>query len=285
MEDKFSRVCVIGVGLIGGSIALGMRRLGLADEIVGFGRTERNLKDALRIGAITSFTRRIERAVDGCDLIILAVPVLTMPKLVKSARKYFREGAILTDVGSTKANLIKVIEPMLDERVEFVPAHPIAGREKSGARYSDPEIFRTRWTIITPARSTTKDSLRKIKQLWEKLGSKVEVMKPELHDRIMAYVSHLPHIVAYSLVGALLEIDQRSPLLRFSAGGFRDFTRIAESSPEMWRDICLENREEIIKAIEKYEKEIAKIKHWIRKGKGLELKNFFARCKEVKERI
>lgn len=285
MADKFRRVCVVGVGLIGGSMALSMRRMGLADEIVGVGRRIENLKNALQLGAVTGYTRKIEQGVEDADLVILAVPVRAMPELVKSARGHFQPGAILTDVGSTKAKMIKAIEPLLAPGVDFIPAHPIAGREKSGAEYSDPEIFQGRWTIITPAKSSSPKGVQRIRRLWRALGAKVELMAPEVHDRILASVSHLPHIVAYGLVGALLKLDRKTPLLRFSAGGFRDFTRIAESSPEMWRDICLENKTEILRAMEEYEKELRRMKTLLKQEQGKGLLKFFETCRQVKGKI
>lgn len=285
MANKFHKVCVIGVGLIGGSMALAMRKRHLADEIIGVGRSIENLKTAQKLGAITSWAQNVEDAVQGAELVIFAVPIRSMPGLMKKASGNFMRGAIITDVGSVKFNLIKSIEPLVPSGVNFVPAHPIAGREKSGARYSDPELFKNRWTIITKSKRSSPESIRRIKNLWKALGSKVELMDAKAHDRILAGISHLPHIVAYALVGALLDMDRKTPMLRFSAGGFKDFTRIAESSPEMWADICLENKREIIRAINKYEAQMQRLKKWLEDENGDALKNFFAMCKDVKEKI
>lgn len=266
-------------------MALAMRKLGLAEEVIGVGRKVPNLKDALRLGAITSYQQNVKEAVAEADLVVFAVPVRAMPALAKQIQGRLKPAAIVMDVGSTKANLIKKLEPLLDPEVDFVPTHPIAGKEKSGARFADPELFKDRWTIITPCKRSSPEGINRVQKLWKSLGAKVELMDAQLHDRILAGVSHLPHLVAYSLVGALLAMDQKAPMLKFSAGGFRDFTRIAESSPEMWRDICLENKTEILRAVQEYEKQLGKIKKWLKAEKGRELEKFFARCKAVKERI
>jgi len=282
---NFARVCVAGVGLIGGSMALAMKKLGLAVEIIGVGRGEQNLKDAQKLGIIDRFTHRIEEAVEAADLVVLAAPVRAMAELVKAGQGKFKKGVIITDVGSTKEKMIKAILPLLDAGVEFVPTHPIAGREKSGAKYSDPDLFKDRWTIIVPTPRSSDRGIEKIKELWLKLGAKVEIMPAELHDRILAAISHLPHMVTYALVGALLEMDKQNPMLRFSAGGFRDFIRIAGSSPEMWRDICLENKENIIEVIERYKAALSRLEKMIERGSSGELEEFFSECRQVKERV
>ncbi len=285
MADKFHRVAVIGVGLIGGSLALKMRQLKLAGEIIGVGRKLQNLKDARRIGALTGYTHDPAQGVKGADLVVLAVPIKAMARVVKAAAGSFMPGAIITDVGSAKAGMIKMLEPLLPQTADFIPAHPIAGREKSGAKFSDPELFQNRWVIITPSKRSSAKGVRRVRRLWEKLGAKIVTMKPEVHDRILAGVSHLPHVVAYSLVGALLELDKKTAMLRFSAGGFKDFTRIAASSPEMWRDICLENKPELLRAIRAYEKQMSRIKSWIEQDRAGQLLKFFEQCKKVREKI
>ncbi len=285
MGFSFEKVCVVGVGLIGGSMALGMRRERLAKKIIGVGRGEDNLKQALSLGIIDSYTFKIEEGVENADLVILATPVRAMPELVEKAKPYFRNGTILTDVGSTKLRLIQKISPTLSPEVDFVPAHPIAGREKTGARYSDPDIFKGRWTIITPCERSTKEGVEKIKSLWKSLGAKVEIMDAKIHDELLAWISHLPHIVVYALVGTLLDMERKAPLLRFSAGGFRDFIRIAGSSPEMWRDIFLENKEYVIATIRRYQKELEELAELIQKEDAKSLEEYFAKAREVKEKV
>jgi len=282
---KFHKVCVAGVGLIGGSMALAMKRLKLADEIVGVGRGAENLKEAVSLGIIDRYTHEMEEAVSGAELIVLATPVKAMAELVRKSRGRLKQGAIITEVGSTKVKMIREILPLLQERVEFVPAHPIAGKEKSGAKYSDPEIFRERWTIIVPSGKSSDAAILKVKELWLMLGAKVEVMSAEIHDRILAAVSHLPHVAAYALTGSLLEMDRQNPMLRFSAGGFKDFIRIAGSSPEMWRDICLENKGPIIDALDRYGRELEKLRRMISQEDAGALEKYFSECRRVKERV
>jgi len=285
LELFFQRVCIAGVGLIGGSLALGMRQQKLVREIIGVGRGEENLKLAKELGIIDDYTHQIEQGVEQADLVVLATPVRVMPELVKKAQGHFRSGAILTDVGSTKKELIEKILPLLDSGIYFVPAHPIAGREKTGARYSDPDLFKGRWTIITPCPRSSSSALEKIKLLWSKLGSKVEMMEPDFHDQVLAWISHLPHMVAYALVGVVMEKENEVSLLRFSAGGFRDFIRIAGSSPEMWRDICLENKQPILETIARYQKELELLAQWIEEERAEELEEYFAKTRTIKEKV
>ena len=285
MTDKFGRVSIIGVGLIGGSIALAMRRLKLANEIIGLGRRIENLKQAKKLKIIDAWSLKPKEAVRNAELIILATPMGAMPELVKSIAQDFKPGAILTDVGSTKLKMIEKILPLLDEKVDFVPAHPIAGREKTGAKYADAELFKNRWTIITPTQRSSKKGVLRIKRLWLALGAKVEVMSPKDHDEILAYISHLPHIVAYGLVSAIWNKEQALPVLRFSAGGFKDFIRIAGSSPEMWRDICLENKDMIINALNQYQNQLEELKKMMVKEDGKGLEKVFSKSRQVKEKV
>lgn len=285
MTDKFGRVSIIGVGLIGGSIALAMRRLKLANEIIGLGRRIENLKQAKKLKIIDAWSLKPKEAVRNAELIILATPMRAMPELVKSIAQDFKPGAILTDVGSTKLKMIEKILPLLDEKVDFVPAHPIAGREKTGAKYADAELFKNRWTIITPTQRSSKKGVLRIKRLWLALGAKVEVMSPKDHDEILAYISHLPHIVAYGLVSAIWNKEQALPVLRFSAGGFKDFIRIAGSSPEMWRDICLENKDMIINALNQYQNQLEELKKMMVKEDGKGLEKVFSKSRQVKEKV
>jgi len=285
LTDKFGRVSIIGVGLIGGSIALAMRRLKLANEIIGLGRRIENLKQAKKLKIIDAWSLKPKEAVRNAELIILATPMGAMPELVKSIAQDFKPGAILTDVGSTKLKMIEKILPLLDEKVDFVPAHPIAGREKTGAKYADAELFKNRWTIITPTQRSSKKGVLRIKRLWLALGAKVEVMSPKDHDEILAYISHLPHIVAYGLVSAIWNKEQALPVLRFSAGGFKDFIRIAGSSPEMWRDICLENKDMIINALNQYQNQLEELKKMMVKEDGKGLEKVFSKSRQVKEKV
>jgi len=285
LTDKFERVCIIGVGLIGGSMALGMRKLKLAHEIIGLGRRIENLKQAKKLKIIDDWSLKPEQAVKNAELIILATPMGAMPELVKSIAQNFKPKVILTDVGSTKLKMIEKILPLIDEKVDFVPAHPIAGREKTGAKYADANLFKNHWTIITPTQRSSKKGVERIKRLWQALGAKVAIMNPKEHDEILAYISHLPHLVAYGLVSTIWNQEQALPVLRFSAGGFKDFIRIAGSSPEMWRDICLDNKEMIFKALNQYQNQLEKLKQMIVKEDGGGLEKIFYESKKVKEKV
>jgi prephenate dehydrogenase len=264
-------------------MALAMKRLGIAGHVVGVGRGEQNLKDALKLGVIDCYTHEIEEGVKKADLVVLATPMSAMRELVERCRGKFKKGAVLTEVGSTKQKMIDEVASLLEPGVDFIPTHPIAGKEKSGAKYSDPEIFQGRWCIIVPVDKSSPKGVEKIKKLWQALGSRVEIMNGPEHDRMLAAISHLPHLVAYALVGALLELDRERPMLRFSAGGFRDFIRVAGSSPRMWRDICLENKKQIIAMIDLYLGQLEKIKAMIEDDRSHELEKFFEDCRKVKE--
>ncbi len=285
MSPGFSSVCVIGVGIIGGSMARALREKGIVEEIVGVGRGRENLEDAMRLGIIDRFTHDPCEACRGADLVILATPVSAIPSIVSKIKDMLSPGALLTDVASTKAKLIRELDPLIPESVDFVPGHPIAGKEKSGCRFSQANLFENRWTILTPNQRTRTHALERVKSMWTEIGARVEIMDPIQHDRVLAAVSHLPHLVAYALVDTLAGIDQKDPVLRFSAGGFQDFIRIAGSSPEVWRDIFLENQGPIREMIELYINRLNGLDTLIENGDDEGLLRLFAKAREIKEAI
>lgn len=281
----FERVAIVGVGLIGGSLALDMKRLGLTGHVVGIGRGVENLKIAASRGIVDSWTTELTEGVRGCGLVVVAVPVRSVAKVVDAMMPALTEGTILTDVGSVKARIIEEVEPLLKEGVSFVPAHPIAGTEHSGAAAAFEGLFKDRKCIITPTSRTPEDALETIKELWQAVGSEVVLMDAALHDIVLAGVSHLPHVIAYSLVNTIATMEEKKgqKLLEFSAGGFRDFTRIASSSPEMWADICSMNKEAILDAIEEFKRTLDSIKESIAADDLDAIKGAFEKAKKIRD--
>ncbi len=282
---QFEKIAILGVGLIGGSLAMVCKQKGLAKLIVGYGRRPENLKKAVKLGVIDRFFQDLRETVQGADLIVMATPVGQFEALAREMAPALSKEAIVTDVGSVKGSLVTRLERLLPNGSRFVGAHPIAGKEKTGVEVASATLFVGTQCILTPTERTNPSALESVKALWEATGSKLVLMDPVQHDQILAAVSHLPHLVAYALVNTVLETKvQGQEVLPFSAGGFRDFTRIAASSPEMWRDICLLNRDPLLGMIEAYEKTLARLKQLIRQGDGKGLEAEFERAKEARER-
>ncbi|MBI5643947.1 MAG: prephenate dehydrogenase/arogenate dehydrogenase family protein [Deltaproteobacteria bacterium] len=282
----FNKIAIIGVGLIGGSLAMALRRKGLAGYITGVGRGLPNLEAAKRLGVIDSFTQDIGEGVKDADFILIAVPVLKIGEAVRKAAPHLKKGAIVTDVGSVKKAVIDETVPVVPEGVHFVPGHPIAGTEHSGVEAAFPDLFTGRKCILTPTEKTDRKALEIVKAVWEEAGSNVVVMDALAHDRILAAVSHLPHMIAYSLVNTVGDMEKAGvDALSYSAGGFKDFTRIASSSPEMWSDICAMNREAILKTIEDFQKRLEGLKRLIDKNEIAGLKKDFERAKNIRDSL
>ena len=281
----FRRMVIIGVGLIGGSLALVCRANGIVSEVIGVGRSEKNLKDAVALKAIDSYSFKAEDAVKGADLVILATPVRSLIQLAREIAPHLTPGAIVTDVGSVKGPLTE-IEDILSVGTYFVAGHPIAGKEKSGVSAAFPQLFQDAKCILTPTTKTNPDALSAVQKMWEAAGARVLRMTPEAHDYVFAAVSHLPHVIAYALVNTLLELENESEgTISYSAGGFRDFTRIAASHPEMWRDICLMNKKNILEMMDRYESRIAKIKSLIQSDDAEGLYKEFEMARQVREKL
>ena len=281
---EFPRIAVIGVGLIGGSLALAAKKRGLCRSVVGIGRRESSLRQALELGAIDEFTLSAEEGVKDADLVVLATPLSVFPAYFKAIRPGLKKDAVVTDVGSVKKTVIRQAEAILD--TPFVGAHPIAGTEKSGVTAACPELFAGARCIITPTSTTAPHAQEQVERFWKALGSNVISMDADEHDRIMAAVSHLPHIAAYALVNSVADIRLGEvEAISFTGGGFKDFTRIASSQPIMWRDICLENKTYLLEAIERFEKEIKGLKRHITEGSGEALSKDFQLAKETRDRL
>lgn len=284
MGIYFNIVTIIGVGLIGGSLAGVLRKKGLAGEIYGIGRNEENLQKAKRLGLIDHYLLRVSDDMRESDLIVLSSPVGTFLQIVKEIGPHLKKGAIVTDVGSVKGDLVKKIEEVLPDGVSFVGGHPIAGKESSGVEAASEDLFRRAKCILTPTGRTDREALEIVKSLWEEAGSDVILMDPWLHDKVFAAVSHLPHVIAYALVNTVARMDFReAEPLSLSGRSFKDLTRIASSPPELWRDICIYNRTNIIDAINGFETILKTIKGHLEKEEGEGLLREFEEARRVKE--
>lgn len=280
------RLAIIGVGLIGGSLSLALKEAGVVGEVVGCGRGKPNLEKAIELGVIDRYTRDSAEAVEDADMIFLATPVKTLGQVTKEMLPGLKPGAIITDGGSVKGEVIDMIEPQVPAGVHFVPGHPIAGTEKSGAEAAFPTLYRGKRCILTPTDKTDPQALETVERMWQIAGSEVVRMAVDKHDRILAAISHLPHMVAYSLVNAVGSYDYyEENILEYSAGGFRDFTRIASSDPVMWRDIAETNKDALLEMMEQFEQFFAELKVQVAEGKGDKLFEFFLRSKQLRDAI
>lgn len=280
------KLAVVGVGLIGGSLALALKEAGAVGHVVGIGRGLPNLETALKLGVVDSITQNLADGVAGADVVFLATPVQSLGSVAEQAMPYLKPGAIITDGGSVKQAVIDAVEPHLRADVHFVPGHPIAGTENSGAEAAFATLYRDRRCILTPTERTADEALERIRRMWQIVGSQVVVMAVDKHDRVLAAISHLPHMVAYALVNAVGAYDRYDEnVLEYSAGGFRDFTRIASSDPTMWRDIALTNREALIEMMEQFETFFAELKEDVASGSADRLFEFFRRSKQSRDEI
>jgi prephenate dehydrogenase len=281
----FDRVAVIGVGLIGGSFALALKAAGLARSVIGAGRSRENLELALRRGVIDAVAQGPAEAASRSDLVLLATPVAQFPRLFAAIAPVLATHAVVTDAGSTKLDVVEAARGALGERfTQFVPAHPIAGAEHSGAAAAAADLFRGKRVVLTPLAETSPRSLARVEEAWQACGARLFRMAPQDHDAVFAAVSHLPHLLAYALVHDLAERSNAAQLFGYAAGGFRDFTRIASSHPEMWRDICLANRAALLAELDRYAAQLAALRPMIERGDGAALERVFAAARGARER-
>jgi prephenate dehydrogenase len=286
MAVMFEKVVMAGVGLICGSLALDMRRHKLAKEIVGYGRGEGNLRLAKRKGIIDSYFLSPEDFPEDVDLLMMGTPVESIAPLTKAFLPRLKAGAIISDVGSVKGEIVHAMERLLPKHISFVAGHPIAGSEQWGAQAARRDLFVHHRCILTPTQKTDRKALEKIAALWRKVGAEVEMMPPDVHDHVLGVISHLPHVLVYALVNAL----ERQPLKgidlkKYCAGGFKDFTRIASSRPELWRDICVMNSRALGRSLGDYIKYLQRLNRWIQDGKGALLEKEFARAYDIRAQI
>ena len=286
-KPLFERIAVIGLGLMGSSFALNVRHHGLATEVLGFDAASDVRKRARPLDIFDRVTRSAKEAVENADLVMICVPVGVIGDVAKQLAPHLKKGAIVTDVGSVKGRVIEDVSPHIPESVTLVPGHPIAGTERSGPEAATPGLFEGRWVILTPAGGGTSAEVERVKALWEGLGSGVEVMAPERHDLVLAITSHVPHLIAYNIVGtaADLETVTQSEVIKYSAGGFRDFTRIAASDPTMWRDIFLTNKDAVLEMLGRFSEDLAALQRAIRWDDGEGLFDLFTRTRAIRREI
>lgn len=287
-EVLFNKVAVVGVGLIGGSFALELKDKGLCNSVVGIGRTLPNLEKAKQLNIVDSFTQDIVEGVKDADLIFFSVPVLTIPTLLEQIKNNLKDGVIITDGGSVKTDIVVSADEILGNvsNVNFVGGHPIAGTEKSGAESAFLGLYKDKACILTPTGNTDNDSLQKIKKTWELIGSKVIVMNAPKHDKLLAAISHLPHMIAYCLVNTVADLESLdNDILKYSAGGFKDFTRIASSPAEMWTDICIQNKDNIIEMIEDFQVRLEDLKNHIASGHIEEISKKMTKAKQMRDSL
>jgi prephenate dehydrogenase len=286
LDWEFKEVCIVGLGLIGGSFALNLKLRGFPGRITAVDINPEAIEKGLELEVIDSGSIKHSIAADA-DLIVLSVPVGVYRQVLQQLKPYISENAVVTDLGSVKGHLVYMCEEILKGVVPFVGGHPIAGTEKSGVENAVENLFSGAKFIVTPTENTNREALRKVVSLWRKLESEVIEMDPFYHDKVFAAVSHLPHVVAYSIVDAIdkLSNDLGTDLFQLTGGGFRDFTRIARSDPIMWRDICIENRENLLKALKTFKASIEKAEGLIEKADKEELKDFFEKSKEKRSSV
>ena len=283
-EPKFERVALIGVGLIGSSLARVLRRESLAGVIAVCSRTQASRDAALALGFADRATADPAEAVAGADLVVLCTPLGAYAGIARAMAPALAPGAIVTDVGSVKGSVIRELAPLLPEAVRFVPGHPVAGTEHSGPHAGFAELFEGRWCILTPPPGTDPAAVDTVAELWRRAGSSVEIMDAEHHDLVLAVTSHLPHLIAYNIVGtaADLEAVTESEVIKYAAGGFRDFTRIAASDPAMWRDIFRANRDAVLKILGRFNEDLAELQRAIRRGDAETLEDLFTRTRRIR---
>ncbi len=283
----FSRVAFIGVGLIGSSLARAVRKAGLADRIVCWSRRAETSARALELGVVDEAAETVADAVAGADLVVIAIHLRGYEDVAKAMAPALAEGAIVTDVGSSKQVALKALAPHLPDHVHLVPGHPVAGTEFSGPDSGFAELFEGRWCILTPAEETDAGALAQVTGLWEAVGSSVQIMEPEHHDVVLALTSHLPHIIAYTIVGTAAEMegDLKSEVIQFSAGGFRDFTRIAATNPEFWRDVFLVNKDAVLDVLGRFEEDLSAVRKAIRRGDADGLLAMLTRTRDIRRGV
>ena len=286
-EPMFEKIALIGIGLIGSSLARIIRREGLAGEVAIATRSETTLARAAELALGDSYTTDLKTAATAADLVIVSVPVGSSGEVAAEIAPALEPGAIVTDVGSTKRSVIEQMQPHMPAGVHFIPGHPLAGTEKSGPDAGFADLFDNRWCIFTPLPGTDPQALERLSEFWRRCGSNIDVMDPEHHDMVLAIVSHLPHIIAYNIVGTAddLQAVTQSEVIKYSASGFRDFTRLAASDPTMWRDVCLHNKDAILEMLARFSEDLSSLQRAIRWGDGDKLFELFTRTRAVRRSI
>ena len=280
-----NKLCIIGVGLIGGSLSRALREQAYCKQVTGCSRDISHLQRAVELGVIDDYDTDIGKAVQGADMIVVAVPLGAMQAVFTAMRPALADNAVITDVGSSKASVVQAAKAGLAERYQdFVPGHPIAGTEKSGVEASFSELFQQRKVILTPLQETRPTAVEAVRTMWQTAGAEVQILDVSHHDDVLAATSHLPHVLAFTLVESMARMGDRDEIFQYAAGGFRDFTRIASSDPVMWADICLANHDALLAAVTRFQADLDNLHSAIERGDRQALMELFTRAKEARDR-
>ena len=285
--NLFKQTTLIGIGLIGSSIARALKKKRLSKKIFIFSRSLNTIKKAKKLKLGNFYTNNLKESVKNSDLIILCTPLSTYKNILNKISKHISPNAIVTDVGSVKSSVVKIFSKFKNNKYHIIPEHPIAGTEKSGPEAGFADLFNKRWCVLTPMGNNNKKSLNILKKMWVSFGSKIQIMNRENHDKILSITSHMPHLISYSIVASALNVNskEKSHIIKFSAGGFRDFTRIAASDAVMWKDIFLNNKKNLLKITKEFEKSLNLIKKYIKNNNSKNLYKIFIKTKKIRELI
>ena len=283
----FKKVCVIGCGLIGSSLARAIKKNNLSTKIVSSNRSDAVNKKVIELKIVDDSSSDTKKMVNGSDLIVIATPLSSYENVISKIKNSLKNGTILTDVGSVKENIINLVEKAVPENVSWISSHPIAGTEESGPEMGFSELFENRWCILTPSKKAKEKDIKLLETFWKKIGSKVDVMEAKQHDYILSVTSHIPHLIAYNIVNMTLDLQDKkeSGIVKYSAGGLRDFTRIAASNPIMWRDIFIQNKKNTSKMINKFIENLEDLKKAIENEDGKKLEEIFIKTKKIRKKI
>jgi cyclohexadieny/prephenate dehydrogenase len=283
----FKKICIVGCGLIGSSLARAIKKNNLAEEIVSSNRSDSVNKKVIELKIVNDSSSDTKKMVDGSDLIVIATPLSSYEAVILKIKDSLKSGAILTDVGSVKESIINLVEKNIPESISWIPSHPIAGTEESGPESGFSGLFQNRWCILTPSKKSKEKDIALLQTFWEKIGSKVDIMEAKQHDYILSITSHIPHLIAYNIVNTSLNIqdEKESAIVKYSAGGLRDFTRIAASNPIMWRDIFIQNKKNTTTMIDKFIKNLEDMKKAIENEDGKKLEEIFTKTKKIRKDI
>jgi len=283
----FKKICIIGCGLIGSSLARAIKKNNLAEKIVSSNRSDAVNKKVIELKIVDDSSSDTKKMVDGSDLVVIATPLSSYEDVISKIKNSLKNRVILTDVGSVKENIINLVEKNIPENISWIPSHPIAGTEESGPEAGFSALFQNRWCILTPSKKAKEKDINLLQTFWEKVGSKVDIMEAKQHDYILSITSHIPHLIAYNIVNTSLNIqdEKESTIVKYSAGGLRDFTRIAASNPIMWRDVFIQNKKNTSKMIDQFIKNLEDLKKAIENEDGKKLEQIFTKTKKIRKDI
>jgi len=283
----FKKVCIIGCGLIGSSLARAIKKNNLAEKIVSSNRSDVTNKKVIELKIVDDSSSDTKKMVDGSDLVVIATPLSSYEDVISKIKNSLKNGVILTDVGSVKGNVINLIEKNISESISWIPSHPIAGTEESGPEAGFSELFENRWCILTPSKKTNDKDIKLLETFWKKMGSKVDIMDAKQHDYILSITSHIPHLIAYNIVNTTLKAQDKkeSDVVKYSAGGLRDFTRIAASNPIMWKDVFIQNKKNTSNMIDNFITNLEDLKKAIENEDGKKLEEIFTKTKKIRKEI